>query len=246
MPEADDPKTGSTEGDGFYRRWSRRKGLSRATVEASAAQPAAPAPAPAPATVPAPDADATTQVERVLTDADMPDLDSLGEGDDFSPFMSPGVSEALRRKALRKLFLGSAFNVTDGLDDYDDDFTTFEALGDLITSDMRHRMEREAERDAQRAGARSEDATAADPGEARAPNGTVEEARDEAAGADEASSDPVAPGGAEADASPVSQETAGAPTEEAVPAVTTACAPGGAAVEGAAGDAEREERRGGD
>ena len=70
----------------------------------------------------------------------------LGEDDDYSGFMSPGVSEALRAKALRKLFMSSKFNVVDGLNDYDDDFTSFEALGDIITSDMRHRMEVEAEK----------------------------------------------------------------------------------------------------
>ena len=36
--------------------------------------------------------------------------------------------------------------MVDGLDDYDDDFTAFEALGDLVTADMRHERAREAER----------------------------------------------------------------------------------------------------
>ena len=81
----------------------------------------------------------------VLTDADMPALSSLGDDDDYSGFMSPGVSEALRSKALRQLFMSAQFNVLDGLNDYDDDFTAFEALGDIVTSDMRHRVEMTAE-----------------------------------------------------------------------------------------------------
>ena len=84
--------------------------------------------------------------EKVLTDEDMPALDSLGEDSDYSGFLSPGVSEGLRRRALRKLFSSAVFNVPDGLDDYDDDFTTFAALGDIVTSDMKHQAEMEAER----------------------------------------------------------------------------------------------------
>ena len=84
--------------------------------------------------------------EEVLTDADMPPLDSLDEDSDYSGFLSSGVSEELRRRALRKLFSSAVFNIPDGLDDYDDDFTTFAALGDIVTADMRHQAEMEAER----------------------------------------------------------------------------------------------------
>ena len=84
--------------------------------------------------------------EKALTDEDMPPLDSLGEDSDYSGFLSPGVSEALRRRALRKLFSSAVFNIPDGLDDYDDDFTSFAALGDIVTSDMKHQAEVEAER----------------------------------------------------------------------------------------------------
>jgi hypothetical protein len=76
-----------------------------------------------------------------LTDEDMPPVESLDENSDYSGFMSPGVSDKLRKLALRKLFAGKGFNVRDGLDDYDDDFTNFEPLGDIITSDMKHQAE---------------------------------------------------------------------------------------------------------
>ena len=78
---------------------------------------------------------------KLLSDEDMPDIDSLTESSDYSAFMSPGVSEGLRKLALRKLFSSAGFNVRDGLDDYDDDFRNFAALGDIITSDMKHQME---------------------------------------------------------------------------------------------------------
>jgi len=87
-----------------------------------------------------------TGPENVLTDEDMPPIDSLTEDSDFSMFMSPGVSDTLRKLALRKLFSGASFNIRDGLDDYDDDFRSFAALGDIITCDMKHQMELEEER----------------------------------------------------------------------------------------------------
>ena len=77
----------------------------------------------------------------VLTDADMPSLDTLDEHSDYSGFLSPGVSDKLRKLAMRKLFSAAVFNVRDGLDDYDEDFTRFEGLGDMVTSDMKHQAE---------------------------------------------------------------------------------------------------------
>jgi hypothetical protein len=84
------------------------------------------------------------QEASLPTDADMPPVESLTEDSDYSGFMSPKVSESLRRIALRKLFHSSAFNICDGMDDYDEDFTSFEKLGDIITADMKHSMEMEA------------------------------------------------------------------------------------------------------
>jgi hypothetical protein len=84
---------------------------------------------------------------NALTDADMPDITVLNDESDFSQFMSTGVSDALRNKALQKLFHGAAYNIRDGLDEYDGDYTHFEKLDPAtITSDMRHRMEMEAEK----------------------------------------------------------------------------------------------------
>ena len=109
----------------------------------------------------APDPD--TVEEPVLTDEDMPPLESLDENSDYSGFLSSGVSEGLRRRALRKLFSSAVFNVPDGLDDYDDDFTSFAALGDIVTSDMKHQAEMEAER-AKRTQVRAEPATGTEEG----------------------------------------------------------------------------------
>ena len=70
-----------------------------------------------------------------------PPLESLTTDSDYSGFLSPGVSETLRRLALRKLFHAPEFNLCDGLDDYDDDFRTFAELGSMVTVEMRKRLE---------------------------------------------------------------------------------------------------------
>jgi ferredoxin len=73
-------------------------------------------------------------------------IDSLNEDTDMKGFMSPAISEELRRIALRKFFHLPKFNQRDGLDDYDENFRSFQDLGDLLTSDMRYHLERLAER----------------------------------------------------------------------------------------------------
>jgi len=127
--------------EGFLSRWSRLKQQPEPLDEV---EPAATSSEQA-------GADGEPATEAPLTDADMPPLESLTESSDFSGFLSPEVSEELRRLALRKLFRSAVFNVRDGLDDYDDDFTSFAKLGDLITSDMRHQIEQAAKQLAEKA-----------------------------------------------------------------------------------------------
>ena len=182
------------DAEGPLRRWSRRK--REAVREKEAADEArggdasrAPSEAVQDAREPAGDASAPAAVEeKDLTDDDMPPLDNLDENSDYSGFLSPGVSEGLRRRALRKLFMSAVFNVRDGLDDYDEGFTNFEALGDIVTSDMRHQAEAESERARQaRADSGPEDLPEDDSGRAEAgpAAGAAEDEADAArAGAD--------------------------------------------------------------
>ncbi|MGB1108739.1 MAG: DUF3306 domain-containing protein [Gammaproteobacteria bacterium] len=123
----------------FLSRFSRRKAEAR---QQTLVDSQAPAEAPSVDETPAP---------PELTDADMPPLESLSFDSDFSGFMSPKVSETLRRQALRKLFLSPEFNVVDGLDEYAEDYTKFEALGDIVTADMKHEIEMQARREAEKA-----------------------------------------------------------------------------------------------
>jgi hypothetical protein len=86
--------------------------------------------------------DEAAQPERPVTDADLPDLADLDEDSDYSMFMAAGVSPDKRRAALRQLFRSPKFNVIDGLDDYCEDYTKFDPLGDIVTAEMRHHAER--------------------------------------------------------------------------------------------------------
>ena len=126
--------------------------------DAAALQPAAPVAKPEVDTSPAVDAAAP----RPLTDADMPPVESLTAESDFSQFLAEGVSDALRRAALRKLFQLPEFGVLDGLNEYDEDYTQFEKLGDMVTYHQRRMWAREeaekaaAERDAAETGQAAE------------------------------------------------------------------------------------------
>ncbi len=77
-----------------------------------------------------------------LTDQDMPALEELGEDSDYQQFLSEDVSDSLRTQALRKLFRLAKYNVTDGLDDYTEDYHRFESLGEIITADIRYQLQR--------------------------------------------------------------------------------------------------------
>ncbi len=131
------------ENEPFLSRWSRRKQEARMPEDTD------------PAVMPVPDpeqAQAQAQEQKpLLTDDDMPSIESLDEHSDYSGFLSPKVSEVLRQQALQKLFRSAAFNVCDGLDDYAEDFTRFEKLGDVMTAELRHRLRQEAKRMAERA-----------------------------------------------------------------------------------------------
>ncbi|MCA1769259.1 MAG: DUF3306 domain-containing protein [Halomonas sp.] len=95
-------------------RWSRRKLGVDADEEVLAEPPAA----------------LNDQVDRASApepepgslDATLPDPDTLPSGSDFKAFLQAGVSDALRRRALRRMFTGDHYGIRDGLDDYDDDY----------------------------------------------------------------------------------------------------------------------------
>ena len=131
-------------------RWSRRKLEAEKGIQPTDLNP--PAEIETEPSAPA----AESETRPVLTDADMPDIESLDADSDFSGFMSEGVSDELRNLALRKLFRAPVFNIRDGLDEYDEDYTSFEKLGDIVTSDMKHRIEMQEQKLREKLAAESE------------------------------------------------------------------------------------------
>lgn len=126
----------------FLKRWSRRKALQDEKVDPDEEDFEESAESPSHAdTDPVASQPGPPEDRPVKTDADMPELDSIDETTDMSGFFSPGVSEALRTRALRHLFRLSKFNVTDGLDDYAEDYRTFTSLGNSVTAHARERLE---------------------------------------------------------------------------------------------------------
>ncbi len=109
--------------DPFLARGSRRKRSPRRDRPAPDAEPerrdsdavtAAPAEDTPPADVTEPGAAAE----------ELPDIDSLDKTSDFTVFLKEGVPEAIRRKALRRLWrLDPVLANLDGLNDYDEDFS---------------------------------------------------------------------------------------------------------------------------
>lgn len=79
-----------------------------------------------------------------LEDKDMPVIESLNENSDYSVFMSKKVSAALRKQAFKKMFSLPSINVLDRLNDYDEDYTFFEGLGDIIPYHMQQELKAEA------------------------------------------------------------------------------------------------------
>ena len=157
-PDKSESSTRSSERDesGFLGRWSRRKRnaevLEQEVPESSVPAEATPGELTnAQMLTPTQDNELQESIDSIaeeslpeapVTDADMPDIETLNADSDFSPFFSEGVSKELRNLALKKLFFSGKFSARDGLDDYDDDFTKFEPLGDIVTSDMKFHARR--------------------------------------------------------------------------------------------------------
>ena len=125
-----------------FSRWSKLKTDSRKrrgaalpgfATEPEQALPAAPEPATAePGPDPATEEGASREQEAPPADAaeeevypeDLPEIETLDKDSDYSVFMSEKVSDAIRNRALRKLWLSDPVLANlDGLVDYGEDFT---------------------------------------------------------------------------------------------------------------------------
>jgi hypothetical protein len=133
-----------TTPDRFLERWSRRKrelASDRHPAPAAPGEAAAQTAPDAVADIPAAagggtvSAEAGEGVSDAAADA-LPPVDTLTLDADFSAFLKAGVSESLRRAALRKLFAEPHFNRMDGLDIYIDDYS----IADPIPPEVMERL----------------------------------------------------------------------------------------------------------
>jgi hypothetical protein len=109
-------------GENFLGRWSRRKQAQQDTEDAPAVEDTEDGEATAP--------DAEDGDNAAIDPADLPDIDSLGKDSDFTVFMQDGVPEALRNRALRKLWTTDPVLANlDGLNDYEEDFGAIMRVG---------------------------------------------------------------------------------------------------------------------
>ncbi|MDH3699957.1 MAG: DUF3306 domain-containing protein [Alphaproteobacteria bacterium] len=131
------------EESGFVRRWSQRKAQARDATRRrhGGAQPRLPTAPAAEADMPddqlarltdpviseplplAPEAAPHEEKPPVDVDA-LPDIETLNDTSDYTPFMQEGVPDELRSKALKRLWqLDPLFNEVDGLVEYGEDFS---------------------------------------------------------------------------------------------------------------------------
>lgn len=120
--------------DAFLARWARRKEAARQGHDAPEAKGPAPSPAAEPDSSASADVMADEMADTEVLES-LPDIDSLTLESDFTLFLRRGVPEALRRKALRKLWrLDPVFANLDGLNNYDEDYTK---LGKVVLPELR-------------------------------------------------------------------------------------------------------------
>ncbi|WP_404415284.1 DUF3306 domain-containing protein [Marinospirillum sp.] len=120
--------------EAFLSRWSKRKQGQPLDDELEAAENQPPAQTPDQAS--AQEALQETP-DKELTDADMPDLESLDDQSDVSMFFAEGVSRALKQKALQKLFHQPGFNTISELDEYAEDYSQVVSLTSATAGKMR-------------------------------------------------------------------------------------------------------------
>jgi hypothetical protein len=210
-PERDLP-----EDEPFFSRWARLKKESRELPAAEAAGSEVP---PAPPTADGQAADGNEQAsppseaaqataEANAPPQELPPLESLTAESDFRAFMQPGVDDALRRTALRKMWQNPVYGVVDELDPFRADFAAFTPLGDIVTSDMKFHAERLLREQLEKAAESAESAGVASEETGTPGTGEAGEVRTSDA-PNAAASGPEAGGG------PDTQDESNLPTEDA-------------------------------
>ncbi|MGF1864786.1 DUF3306 domain-containing protein [Enterovibrio norvegicus] len=109
--------------------------------------------------------------------ATMDDVENLQEGDSAAVFLAKGVSSEVKKAALRKLFRSDAYNVLDGMNDYDLDYSNTANLAAEVAANLRQwtkeNVEKMTECDDQ-ASVNAEEASASSPDSKERPHANAE------------------------------------------------------------------------
>ena len=133
----------------FFSRWSQRK-LDESTDESQETEQTLEI-TESSSEISSGQSNASSEIEQVDTEAstettlssagaeEATDVQGLAPEEDVSvaQLLVSEASESVKKAALRKLFLSEEFNVRDGLDDYDDDYSNLKSLGEGVADTLR-------------------------------------------------------------------------------------------------------------
>ncbi len=104
--------------DSFLSRWSKRK----LTADDEAVQP-------------------KPEIEKTESSAIEQSPPEQSETTDKPIWQQDDVNPLAKKQALQDLFKQSEFGVLDGLNEYDEDYTSFTSLGNVVTREMKRMLE---------------------------------------------------------------------------------------------------------
>ena len=133
----------------FFSRWSQRK-LDESTDESQETEQTLEI-TESSSEISSGQSNASSEIEQVDTEAstettlssacaeEATDVQGLAPEEDVSvaQLLVSEASESVKKAALRKLFLSEEFNVRDGLDDYDDDYSNLKSLSEGVAETLR-------------------------------------------------------------------------------------------------------------
>ncbi|MHA7229151.1 DUF3306 domain-containing protein [Vibrio campbellii] len=127
----------------FFSRWSKRK-LEETTTEPTDAKVVESVESTEPETAQAHE-ELSTEAQALATEASATETESQQASNEttdpeemsVAQLLVSEASESVKKAALRKMFLSEEFNVRDGLDDYDDDYSNLKSLSEGVAETLR-------------------------------------------------------------------------------------------------------------
>lgn len=104
-----------------------------------------------PKTIPTPNPPSETEIkaaeekkqrEKIAPTLTLKDVEALSPDDSIAAFLAKGVNKEVKRAALDKLFQNPIFNLRDGLNDYDIDYSQTRKLSATAVTELRQWGER--------------------------------------------------------------------------------------------------------